>query len=169
MLKVDLRQLERRGRLSIEDDVPPDAPLWHDLGLRFRAPLQVRLEAQYAGRDVVVRGTLEGSAELPCSRCLKVVFVPVDEEVAFLFRPGISEVEAEDAEIYVLPERGDELDLSGVVREQVTLSVPQYAVCEEACRGLCPKCGANLNLEQCRCEETVSDDRWAALRKLRSE
>lgn len=169
MLKVDLRQLERRGRLSIEDDVPPDAPLWQDLELRFREPLQVRLEAQYAGRDVLVRGTLRGAAELDCSRCLKPVLVPVEEEVALLFRPGITEVEAEDAEIYVLPERGDELDLSGVIREQVVLSAPQFAVCEEACRGLCPKCGANLNEEQCSCAEELGDDRWAALRRLRSE
>jgi len=169
MLKVDLRQLERRGRLSIDDDVPPDAPLWHDLGLRFTEPLRVRLEAQYAGRDVLVRGTLEGTAELDCSRCLKALTVPLQEEVAYLFRPGITETEADDAEIYVLPERSDELDLSEVVREQVLLSAPQYAVCEEACRGLCPKCGANLNEEQCRCEDETGDDRWAALRKLRSE
>ena len=169
MLKVDLRELERKRRLSIEGAVPADAPLWQGSEVELAEPLQVRLDAQFAGRDVLVRGEVWGQAELPCRRCLRSVSVPFREEVAFLYRPGLTEVEAEDAEVYALPERTDELDLSEAVREQVVLSMPQYAVCDADCRGLCPRCGVNLNQGQCSCGSAEVDDRWAALRKLRTE
>jgi uncharacterized protein len=100
---------------------------------------------------------------------LSEVTLGVDEEVAWLFRAGVTRVEAEDSEIYPLPERGDELALVDPIREQVTLAVPQYAICRDACRGLCPRCGANLNEEQCDCEPIEVDARWAALRGLRTD
>jgi uncharacterized protein len=49
----------------------------------------------------------------------------------------------------------------------VMLVVPRYAVCREACRGLCARCGADLNEEECRCRSEEGDARWAALRKVR--
>lgn len=169
MLKVDLRQLERTGRTAIDENVPADAGIWSGTGIRPGADFQVRLEAQLAGNDVVVRGRIEGSIGLNCSRCLRGVPIGVEEEIAILFRPGLTEAEAEDAEVYRLPERGDELDLTEAIREHLVLSVPQYAICSEACRGLCPRCGANLNETDCGCEAGEEDPRWAALRKFRSE
>lgn len=169
MLKVDLRQLERTGRTVIDENVPAAAEIWNGTGIQPHDDFEIRLEAQLAGNDVLVRGRLDGSIGLHCSRCLREVPIGVAEEVAFLYRPGLSEVEAEDAEVYRLPERGDELDLTEAIREHLVLSVPQYAICSEACRGLCPQCGANLNETDCACETVGEDPRWAALRKFRSE
>ncbi len=169
MLKVHLRQLERKRRLSISGAVAAGDPLWRQNEIRLAEPLAVQLEAQYAGRDVIVRGELHSRVALPCRRCLLPVTVALVEEVALVFRPGLSRVEAEVQEVYSLPERGDELDLTAAILEQVVLSVPQYAMCSETCRGLCPQCGANLNQTQCDCQVAESDPRWAALRKLRTE
>ena len=63
--------------------------------------------------------------------------------------------------------RNDELDLSGVVSEQVVLEIPMKPVCREGCRGLCPQCGADLNEANCGCDHTVSDPRFAALAELK--
>ena len=169
MLRVDLRQLERKKRLSIEADLPADSPLWKEAQLHMAEPLEVRLEAQQAGHDVVVRGSLKGSVALACRRCLAPVSASIDEEVSLVFRPGLSRVEAEAEEVYALPARGDELDLSDAIREQVVLAVPQYGMCKEDCRGLCPHCGTNLNHEQCNCTSNAVDPRWAALRALRKD
>jgi uncharacterized protein len=65
--------------------------------------------------------------------------------------------------------QGDGLLLEDAVREQVLLALPLKAVCREDCRGLCPKCGAYLNEEQCSCKEHVEDPRWAALKDIRSK
>jgi uncharacterized protein len=169
MLKVDLRQLQQRRRIQIDEMVQPADAIWHDSDVQLAEPLRVELEAQYAGQDVVVRGRLSGRVELPCRRCLEPVSRPVDEEVAWLFRRGLSRVEAEDAEMYSLPERGDELSLEEPIREQLLLAAPQFAICREECRGLCPHCGANWNETQCDCEPVEVDERWAALRNLRTD
>src|SRR5687768_11734143 len=169
MLRVDLRQLERKNRLNIEQELPPDSPLWVVSELQLAEPLAVRLEAQQAGHDVVVSGELTGAVAMACRRCLAPVTAPIDEEVAMVFRPGLSEVEAEAEEVYALPSRGDELDLSDAIREHVVLAVPQYGMCTDDCRGLCPHCGTNLNHEQCDCTSNAVDPRWAALRALQKD
>ena len=58
------------------------------------------------------------------------------------------------------------LELSDVAAEQVLLALPMRIICDEACAGLCPRCGNNRNVEgACRCEPEV-DPRWDAIRGL---
>jgi uncharacterized protein len=97
------------------------------------------------------------------------VAAPIREEVALLFREGVSEADAEAAEIYALPEKGNELDLTHAIREHLVLAVPEFAICREACKGLCPSCGTNLNETTCSCEPEHVDHRWAALLELKGK
>jgi uncharacterized protein len=167
MLKVDLSQLEKLRRLRIDEWVPPQDSLWHNSEVRLTEPLEVALEAQQAGPDVVVRGTISGEVEANCRRCLGDLQVPVREEVSLLFRRGVDPFDAENEEVYSLPEKERELDLGPAIREQLLLAVPQFVNCSEECKGLCPHCGTNLNDATCSCETTDSDNRWAALRRLK--
>jgi uncharacterized protein len=170
MLKADLGLLGRESRIRIDEDLSPDHPVWEGTGLQFAEPVELRLELQEAaGGDVVARGTIRGGAELSCRRCMRPVRVDLDEDVTFLFRPGLSPVEAEEAEIYTLPEKAREVDLTEPVREHVVLAVPEYVNCSETCRGFCPKCGTNLNESSCDCTVEDKDPRWAALRRLRTD
>lgn len=165
MLEVDLARLEREGRITVEAYVPAGHAIWAGLNVRFHRPLAVRLEVQRAGPDVLVRGRLWGEVELACRRCLADVVVGVDEPITVLFRAGMDDVDAEDQEVYRLPER--QLDLAGAVREQFALAVPQYAICRETCRGLCPQCGTDWNEATCECEAAEPDARWGPLRRLK--
>jgi uncharacterized protein len=165
MLKVDLGLLARKKRLQIDLSVPGDVLLPSNAAFHLNGPLDIRLEAEQSGHDVLVRGTIAGEAELACRRCLVAVTTPIDEEVALLFREGVSLPEAEDAEIYPLPDKGNELDLTGALREHLMLAVPEFAICRNSCKGLCPICGANLNETTCACETPTVDNRWAALLK----
>jgi uncharacterized protein len=169
MLQVDLGQLDKRRRIRIDAQVPADDPMWESADFSLDAPLQVHLEAQRAGPDVVVRGRLDGSAAMHCRRCLTRVPVRFGEEVTFLFRAGLTAQEAEQEEAFVLPERGTELDLWPAVLEQVLLAVPHFVLCREDCQGFCPQCGKNLNQGKCNCTRPVGDERWAALRRLAKE
>lgn len=169
MLEVDLGLLRRERQLPIDAEVPAEHEMWRATGVSLDGPLAVHLTAQQAGPDVVVRGTLTGRAALGCRRCLRPVQVGIDEEVTFLYRSGIGAVEAEREEVYALPERSRTLDLTGAVREHVVLVVPQYAICDEACRGLCPRCGTDLNRDACACTDETTDTRWAALRRHAAE
>ena len=59
------------------------------------------------------------------------------------------------------------MDLEAIIREQIILMVPLKPLCREDCRGLCPNCGANLNLESCDCKTDKSDSPFAQLAKLK--
>jgi uncharacterized protein len=166
MLQVDLGQLDRKRRLTIDVAVPPEHPLWEGVPWSLHGPLRVRLEAQRVGADVVVRGRLQGEAEELCRRCLKPVRVALDEEVTFLFRSGLEEREAEEQDAYAMAAKALLVDLERPVREHVVLAVPQFVVCEEECRGFCPRCGADLNEGACSCAAENVDERWAVLRRL---
>jgi uncharacterized protein len=168
MLKVDLGELARRKRLQIDESLPVDTPLVADAGFRLVEPLALHLEVQQAQSDIVVLGRISGEAEVACRRCLTPVRAPIDQELTLLFRSGVSQADAEAEEVYLLPERGLELDLSGAVREHLLLAVPEFLECQDACKGLCPHCGVNLNETTCSCEKTGGDDRWAALRQLQT-
>src|SRR5690606_2911863 len=169
MLKVDLGLLAQQHRIRIDAQVPADDPLWEPFPWRFAGPVDLHLDVQQAGSDVVVRGDVHGQAELSCRRCLAAVQYPVDEEPIFVYRAGVAPAEAEAEEVYPLPERGGELDLTVALREHVLLSVPEFVNCDEECRGFCPRCGTNLNETTCECRTEEEDPRWAALRRLRSE
>ncbi len=73
--------------------------------------------------------------------------------------------EADNGEVYPLPERGTEVDLTAAVREQVLLQVPQFALCSEECSGLCPQCGTDLNDGACECVPERAPSPWDALKK----
>jgi uncharacterized protein len=53
--------------------------------------------------------------------------------------------------------------------EQFQLALPMKALCSEACKGLCPTCGTNLNTGTCDCNIKWEDPRLAALKALRPE
>jgi uncharacterized protein len=65
------------------------------------------------------------------------------------------------------PFDGHVLDLEPTLREQILLALPMDALCSEACKGLCPNCGQNLNEATCDCRADVADPRWAKLRELK--
>ena len=169
MLKVDLGLLKRVKCLEIDELVPAGAVLLEGVGLTFDGPLHVRLTVEEQGEDVIATGSLEGKAEMPCRRCLEPVILRLDHPVRLWFRAGISELEAEAEEdhIYAMPAKTRELDMSTAIREHVILGMPEYVMCKEDCRGLCPHCGTDLNREKCDCTVEPVDDRWAALKRVR--
>lgn len=169
MLKVDLARLTANRRVAIDVAVPAEDPAWTGVNLALAEPVEVHLVAERAGSDVVVRGSIAGTVEAACRRCLKPVRLRFDEPVTFLYRSGIDPAEAEVQEAYPLPARAREIDLAEAVREHALLAVPAYVLCRPDCRGLCPICGVDRNVTECTCEAPKGDDRWAALRGIRPE
>lgn len=167
MLNLSLTAVSR-GEVQLRGEVPPDDPMWSEADPVLEEPLEVDLTARSVGEGVLVRGRLRTRLGLECRRCLGEVQTEVDETVDLLYEPLAGEEEEELAgEVYSLPERGDTLDLAPAIREQLLLRVPNYVVCREACRGLCPRCGGNLNETTCECEPEPEPDPWAALRNLK--
>lgn len=116
------------------------------------------------GKTLEVQGLVKAVAELSCNRCL--VAFQSDFEIPFresCRQDGADQEQAEDSLLYCT---GDEIELSELVREAVVLAEPLKAVCRENCKGLCSRCGVNLNISSCKCEQNVIDPRLAALEQL---
>jgi uncharacterized protein len=157
-----------RGPVRIAEEVPADDPLWGDLVFPLKEPVRVDLEATPVGEGILVRGDIEAVLEGGCRRCLAPVPVTVRDSIDLLYEP-LTDEEAADlgGEVYPLPSRGDDLDLGPAVREQLVLRIPAYVVCGEACRGLCPQCGVDLNRGTCDCVPAGEEGPWAALKKIK--
>jgi uncharacterized protein len=128
-----------------------------DPGLEFSgARINGALRLEKHNRDVLVRGHLQGSLQMACSRCLEPFGGPVDVDFDLLMAPGPGpgggdeELSAQDLDLDYYT--GETLDLEPLIREQIILMVPLKPLCREDCKGICPKCGAVLNLEACRCK-----------------
>ena len=154
--------------------LPPEA---HTDGESFDVaePIRVSFLLERSGRDFRTTLTVSTKARVNCSRCLNDFLFDVNARTQFTFcrilkdEPVEKEIELdlEDMESGLLT--GDEIDLSELVYEQIVLSIPIKPLCKEGCKGLCPMCGADRNVEDCKCKADRTDPRWDALKKLKIE
>ncbi len=103
-----------------------------------------------------------------CNRCVGEA-KKQEETPVFLILQRKSKNDQDDDINYAHYE-GDELDCSAVVEDVIVQSMPFHVLCNEDCKGLCPKCGKNLNLEICSCtfeEEQSSLSPFAKLKSLK--
>jgi len=119
----------------------------------------------------LLEGSIAASGPLACARCLEPAPWRLEDGFSVEYRtaerdPGEGEfpIAGDDLDVTFLV--GNEIELDDLAAEQVILALPMRIVCDEACAGLCPRCGANRNREgACRCEGEP-DERWQALRDL---
>jgi len=170
MLTLDLARLDREGSVRVDAQIPAGDPLWDGAEVVFASPVNVRLRASVAGSgEVVVRGELEARLAQECRRCLEPVEGRLAQEVTMVFLSSDTPGAEEDGDARVFDSGASELDLSEPVREEVVLAIDPYVVCDPDCKGLCPQCGVNWNIEECGCASEASDPRWDVLRALKEE
>lgn len=135
-------------------------------------PVRFVAEIQKLASKTSLHGTIAVRISRDCTRCLE----PVESDLNFEFSAGFvdseqydskSDVElnVEDLDIAVADE--GKIDLADVVREEILLALPIQNFCSIDCKGLCPKCGANLNLIDCKCSGDEVDPRWESLKNLK--
>ena len=142
-----------------------DRDAWdlEDVDLKDDPRLVLRIEATGDGA-VRVRGRLVADVEQECRRCLDPVQSQVGLDLDLRFDPEVGPEEETEA-LYALDPQAAELDLLPALREELLLAVPDFALCRDGCRGLCPSCGANRNEDECDCRIEATDPRWDALRE----
>ncbi len=157
-------QVERTLQPSVFD--PPDEDY------RVVAPVELSLRVEKAGGDAFrVAGRAQTQLELECGRCLEPFEMPVDATFDLRYVPheqnaGEGEREVAEDDLTTAFYRDGMLDLVELLREQFQLALPMKPLCTEACRGLCPDCGANRNRTQCGCTPKWEDPRLATLKGL---
>ncbi len=140
-------------------------------------------------------GQIRGALEMACSRCLEPFTFTLDPSFDLRYLPqhlnlsgGEADGEDDDADDRKAHDadegvreggevggddlttsfyRGDQIDLLQLVREQMFLAIPMKPLHSDACKGLCPNCGANLNETTCECRTDWVDPRLAPLLNLK--
>jgi len=165
MLSFDIRSLEAHAAV-VDEDLPADDPVWESNDPRPIDAVRVtgRLSAAGPGR-FYWHGRIDGDVTLECSRCLEETSAHVSDETHIIFAEAGDE-ETDDPDVYRLDPKARELDLRPAIREEWLLAAPTFAVCREDCKGLCPRCGADLNAGPCGCPPPAPDPRLAPLRAL---
>ena len=121
--------------------------------------VKVNLDVTFDNPNVEVEGSITCFIKGYCDRCLKELDVQIDlpfEQTFYKDEAG------EDQYVY----ENSLLDATQAVSDEIVLSLPTSLLCDENCRGLCPKCGCNLNEKQCDCD-TSRDNPFSILKNLK--
>lgn len=129
----------------------------------FCAPLQVEASFQGLAGSVELSARVRYTMEMPCDRCGEQVRREYAREFFHVLVREISNEQDDDAFVAVPDER---LDLDELLREDVLLDLPSKFLCSPDCKGLCPKCGKNLNEGPCGCTKREIDPRLEILKSL---
>lgn len=172
-MRIGVENLREKDEAFSHSYAPEEVEL-EDEGARLVAPAEVRVDASLKGEEVRLRGKIATEVELLCDRCAAPQRAPLEVEFDTRFISQ-SKAAGETNNVELLTEdmglaayEGDSVDLDELVREQLLLALPSRNLCREDCKGLCQKCGANLNAGQCSCEQRETDPRWAALAEFKN-
>lgn len=171
-------------RIEVENLTPQGEPFAHtyaedELSLeeeyaRLTGETTIEGRAARKGVEINLGGRIGARVEAACDRCLRPLTLPLDIEFSEFFTPlrpeedRGEETELKPDDLHLSVYEGDEIDVDDLVREQVLLALPVQFVCREDCKGLCQKCGADLNEGECQCPQGEIDPRWAALADFKS-
>ncbi len=132
--------------------------------LSFNRPLRLKASLANEGGTLRLTGLLEGTAGIACGRCLDLFELPVKAEMDEVYY-NEAQQDLVPGEEWV-PFRGDRLDITPELVKAILSNLPMKMLCREGCRGLCPKCGNNLNRTGCGCPTEEIDPRLEVLRRF---
>lgn len=124
--------------------------------------------------ELRVSGEVAATVESICHRCLTTTSCRVAGEFSFLMMPErkgptAEEMELTTGELEVEYFPGDEVDVRRIIAEQIYLNLPMRVLCRPDCRGLCSRCGQDLNTRECGHHAVETDPRWETLKGLKKD
>ncbi|GMT42281.1 MAG: hypothetical protein IEMM0002_0692 [bacterium] len=140
----------------------------HDLddkGSGRGTPVKIEVNIKIYGQDIYVTGIAGGGIELQCSCCLADYRHRLDLRLDAHFVSKDDAGEEDEINVY----DGVTINIHPLVRDNLIMAMPIKPLCRGDCKGLCVKCGADLNVADCGCERGDVDARLAVLRKLKEK
>ena len=127
-----------------------------------KAPFTLHLENQ-ENKQILILGETDVAVAVPCDRCLEEV--PVKLHLIIDRKIPLAEAEGEEAaDTGWLA--GSSLDVDRLIYDEILVNWPMKVLCSEDCKGICKKCGTNLNHGSCLCDRTEPDPRMAAIQDI---
>lgn len=145
--KVDLSDIKQNGVILFSE------PVVVEINIKNRAGL------------VIFEADANNVYAFKCDRCNVLSSRNFDCKFRHIL---VTELSEENGDDYI--EAPDyKLDTDALLRDDILLELPSKFLCKESCKGLCPKCGKNLNEGDCGCDMHEPDPRMAVLKQLLSE
>jgi len=137
-VKIDTRQIPEEGVILTEEFSPKGLDLDTDI-IRFPGPIKAKaiIHKSYDAVNVIL--FLSALMNINCARCLK------EEKIDYSRKIELN---------YAMDKADPMIELDSDIREEIILDYPMNPLCKVDCKGLCPKCGANLNEGGCHCGAT---------------
>lgn len=136
-----------------------------DYDVVSKEPAVLRI-VNLGNRKLYLEGRAELALEIPCSRCLD----PVKVEAGLTIVRTLDCNEDQPEGVEKLEEQpyldGGNLDVDRLVCDELILNLPMKVLCSESCKGICNRCGANLNHETCDCDTGSGDPRMAVIQDI---
>ncbi|MBU1702490.1 MAG: DUF177 domain-containing protein [Candidatus Eisenbacteria bacterium] len=141
--------------------------------VELKSPIEIHLDLFRAGDSIRCRGHFACKISVVCSRCLETGDRFIEGDFDFYCQRSEGELSEEDGQSLedsgLIFHDGMVLNLYEEIRQTILLELPWNPVCADNCRGLCSRCGKNLNQGACGCRPGPVESRWTALEKLREE
>lgn len=113
--------------------------------------------------NILLCGTMQTVTHARCAKCLEDASYPIDLSFREMF---VKDADPDDPDAEAFAYRGHTISLEGFATALLIPELPMRFLCKEDCKGLCPACGANLNLGGCNCGAAGKDNPFAALQQL---
>ncbi len=130
-----------------------------------KKPVRLRI-VNMGDRTLQTDGTAELSLLIPCDRCLE----PVKTSFSLSLERTLRMDQTEEEKLESLDEQpylqGYTLDVDRLVRDELLPNLPMKVLCDEDCKGICNRCGANLNRESCGCDRSSLDPRMSVIQDI---
>jgi uncharacterized protein len=119
--------------------------------------------------QLILSVTSSFKVKYECDRCGKSFNSSLKSDYKMVYLMNEAATETDSINVSYLSRIADKIDTKNDIREFALLSVPMKKLCKEDCKGLCPKCGSDLNKEKCRCITEEIDPRWKPLMDLKDK
>jgi uncharacterized protein len=151
-MKIWVARIPEEGSHYDGDEPGSIMELEKDPFIQNASDVHYALYAQHVSDEVVVRGTLAADMSLKCTRCAEFFSTTVTD--------------SDFLRAYTASKDVDSVDITEDIREEILLSIPDFPICSDECKGLCAQCGAELNKASCDCEAGERPNPWSALDNL---
>ena len=171
-MKLDLRPLLAGDRLltfnyELSLDIDPKDTSSFLYGVSFPSPMKVKGDITNTAGYMRMHLDMSVDYTAECARCLAPVRgeFSLNLEKTVAPRNLLSDLDEDKLDDYAIIEDGF-LDMDEQLRAQLEMEFPVRFLCRDDCKGLCQRCGKNLNEGKCDCVEKEIDPRMAPLQKL---
>ena len=134
-------------------------------GFPLKKPVQYKGSVKNSASVVLLKLEIQFQYTAPCDRCGELTSVCHSVTIEKSLATSLQRQESDT--IILVPDM--RLEVDELVYTEVILNLPSKHLCKENCKGLCAKCGKNLNEGSCRCDAGEPDPRFDKLRELLSD